>query len=95
MVGTTCWLLDLPAAFSLGFLSGVLTVLPLIGVVVGGIPALLLAFGLEGWTTTLWLLAVLLVLQTIEATVLEMIRTGEYARAWGKVSADGDTGGEE
>ena len=70
VVGTTCWLLDLPAAFSLGFLSGVLTVLPLIGVMVGGIPALLLAFGLEGWRTMLWLLLVLLILQTIEAAVV-------------------------
>ena len=49
VVGVTCWLLDLPAAFSLGFVVGVLTVLPLIGVIVGGIPALLLAFGLDGW----------------------------------------------
>ncbi|HEU4841176.1 MAG TPA: AI-2E family transporter [Ilumatobacteraceae bacterium] len=73
VVGMTCWLLDLPAAFSLGFLSGVLTVLPLIGVIVGGIPALLLAFGLDGWSTTLWLLLVLLVLQTIEAAVVRPI----------------------
>lgn len=70
VVGLTCWLLDIPAAFSLGFLVGALTVLPLIGVMVGGIPALLLAFGLEGWTTTLWLLAVLLVLQTIEGVLV-------------------------
>ncbi len=70
VVGLAGLLLDIPAAFSLGFLVGALTVLPLIGVVVGGVPALLLAFGLEGWTTTLWLLAVLLVLQTIEAVVV-------------------------
>jgi predicted PurR-regulated permease PerM len=70
VVGATCWLLDLPAAFSLGFVVGALTVLPLIGVVVGGVPALLLAFGLDGWGSALWLLAVLLVLQTIEAAVV-------------------------
>ena len=73
VIGLTCWVLDLPAAFSLGFLSGVLTVLPLIGVIVGGIPALLLAFGLDGWSTTLWLLLVLLVLQTVEAAVVRPI----------------------
>jgi predicted PurR-regulated permease PerM len=70
VVGLTCWLLDIPAAFSLGFVVGALTVMPLIGVMVGGIPALLLAFGLQGWSTTLWLLAVLLVLQTIEGIVV-------------------------
>jgi len=62
-----------PAAFSLGFLAGSLTVLPLIGVIVGGIPALLLAFGLQGWSAALWLLLVLLVLQTIEAVVVRPV----------------------
>ena len=70
VVGVVCWLLDLPAAFSLGFVVGALTVLPLIGVLVGGIPSLLLAFGLDGWGSALWLLAVLLVLQTVEAVVV-------------------------
>ena len=40
-------------------------ILPLIGVLVGGIPALLLAFGLEGWQTALWCCVVLLVLQAV------------------------------
>ena len=59
IVGTTCWLVDLPASRSLGIAVGVFTLLPLIGVLVGGIPALLLAFGLEGWETGLIVLAVL------------------------------------
>lgn len=69
-VGLACWWLDLDAAFSLGFVVGALTVIPLIGVMVGGIPALLLAFGLQGWGTVLWLLAVLVVLQSVEALVV-------------------------
>jgi predicted PurR-regulated permease PerM len=70
VAGLTCWLLDVPAAFSLGFVVGLLAVLPLMGIIVGGIPALLLAFGLEGWTATLVLLAVLVALQTVEAVAV-------------------------
>ena len=70
IVGAVCWLLDLPAAFSLGFIVGVLTALPLIGVIAGGIPALLLAIGLDGWWATFWLLLVLVVLQAVEASVV-------------------------
>jgi predicted PurR-regulated permease PerM len=70
IVGLLCWAFDLPAAVSLGFLVGVLTVLPLIGVVVGGIPALLLSFGLVGWGHGVVMLLVLLALQTLEALVV-------------------------
>ena len=70
VVGWLCWALDLPAAISLGFAVGVFTLLPLIGVLVGGIPALLLAFGLEGWRTGVVVLVALLVLQTVEAAVV-------------------------
>jgi len=69
-VGLACWWLDLDAAFSLGFVVGALTAIPLIGVMVGGIPALLLGFGLQGWNTALWLLAVLVILQSIEAVLV-------------------------
>jgi predicted PurR-regulated permease PerM len=47
-VGLACRWLDLDASFSLGFVAGALTVIPMIGVLVGGIPALLLAFGPAG-----------------------------------------------
>ena len=65
-----CWALDLPAALSLGVVVGAFTILPLIGVLVGGVPALLLAFGLEGGWTGLIVLAVLLALQTVEAVIV-------------------------
>jgi predicted PurR-regulated permease PerM len=70
IVGSVCWALGFPAAISLGFVVGVFTLLPLIGVLVGGIPALLLGFGLEGWQDGLIVLLVLLALQTIEAAVV-------------------------
>ena len=62
-------MLGLPA-FSLGVFVGALTLLPLIGVLVGGIPALLLAFGLDGWWSAACVLAVILVLQTVEVAVV-------------------------
>ena len=46
LIGWLCWTLDLPAAIGLGFAVAVFTPIPLIGVLVGGVPALLLAFGL-------------------------------------------------
>ncbi len=70
VVGLTCWAVGLPAAVSLGFVVGVLTVLPLIGVIVGGLPALLLAFGLLAWWKATIVLVVLLALQTVEALVV-------------------------
>jgi putative heme transporter len=70
VVGVVCWMLDLPAAVSLGFAVGVMTVLPLMGVLVGGIPALLLAFSLPGWGKAVVILLVLMALQAVEAAVV-------------------------
>ena len=70
IVGTACWLLDLPAPRSLGIAVGFFTLFPLIGVLVGGVPALLLAFGLEGWQTGFIVLGVLVALQLAEALVV-------------------------
>ena len=60
VVAVTAWWLDLPAAVSLGVLVGLLSTLPLIGVLVGGVPAALLALGFDGWPTALVVGAVLL-----------------------------------
>lgn len=70
VVGLLARALDLPAAASLGVAVGLLTLLPLIGVLVGGIPALLLAYGLEPWQTGTVVLGVLLALQLVEALVV-------------------------
>ena len=70
IIGSVCWALDVPAAVSLGVAVAAFTPVPLIGVLVGGIPALLLAFGLEGWRTGVAVLGWLLVLQAIEIVVV-------------------------
>jgi predicted PurR-regulated permease PerM len=70
VVGLVCWTLDLPAALSLGVCAGVFTMIPMIGVLIGGIPALLVAFGVEGTSTGLIVLVVLVMLQTIEIAIV-------------------------
>jgi predicted PurR-regulated permease PerM len=73
IVGLVCWALDLPAPVSLGIAVGLFTILPLIGVFVGGVPALLLAFGLEPWQTGAVVATTLLVLQLFEAVVVRRL----------------------
>lgn len=70
LVGGVAWLFDVPAAVSLGVLVGAFSVLPLIGVLVGGIPAVLLAFGLEGWRAGATIALLLLALQLAEALLV-------------------------
>jgi predicted PurR-regulated permease PerM len=64
--GGACRLLDLPAPLSLGFAVGLMTLIPLIGTFVGGIPALLLAFGSSTWREGVAVLVLLVVLQAVE-----------------------------
>lgn len=62
LTGTPGWLL-------LGVLMGVLELVPYIGPVIAGVPAVLLALQ-GGWARALWTLAVLVVIQQIEGAVL-------------------------
>ena len=62
LTGTPGWLL-------LGLLMGVLELVPYIGPVLAGVPAVLLALQ-GGWTRALWTLAVLLAVQETEGAVL-------------------------
>jgi predicted PurR-regulated permease PerM len=64
--GGACWALDVPAPLSLGFAVGLMTLIPLIGTLVGGIPALLLAFGSGTWADGVIILALLIALQVVE-----------------------------
>lgn len=69
-VGLTSWALSLPAPFVLGLLAGAIGLIPTLGIVVGGLPALLLAAGLNGWRDAVIILGVLLALQVIEIQVV-------------------------
>lgn len=72
--GVVAWLvfnlLGLPASLSLAVAVGLFTVLPFVGVLIGGVPALLLAFGLDGWGDGGVVLAALIVLQLIGAVLV-------------------------
>jgi predicted PurR-regulated permease PerM len=68
--GLACWLLDLAAPVSLGVAVALMTPIPLIGIVVGGVPALLLAFGSSGWTVGVTVAALLLTMQAVEVLVV-------------------------
>nr|MBR4281827.1 AI-2E family transporter [Clostridia bacterium] len=61
-VGVPGWLL-------LGVLMGVLELIPYIGPVIAGVPAVLLALQF-GWAKALWTLAVIIVIQEIEGLIL-------------------------
>ncbi len=62
VVGVPGWLL-------LGVLMGVLELVPYIGPVIAGVPAVLLALQ-GGWVKALWTVAVIVVVQELEGTVL-------------------------
>lgn len=72
-VGTTTalglWLLDVPLAFSVGVLSGLLAFIPFFGAIAGGLLAVLLGF-MQGPETVLYVLILALVIQQIEGNVL-------------------------
>lgn len=69
-VGTVSWQADLPAAISMGLIAGLLAITPVVGVVLGGFPAVLLAFGFEGWRTGAAVTGLLVVLQLLDALVV-------------------------
>ncbi len=69
-VGLVSWAFDLPAPVVLGALAGTVGLVPTLGIVVGGLPALLLAAGLNDWRDVAVIGAVLLVLQIVEAFVV-------------------------
>lgn len=61
---------DLPAPTVLGLVSGVAATLPYMGIVVGSIPAVLLAAGFESVTFGAWLFVAAAAAQVIEALLL-------------------------
>ena len=70
VVGVVAWGLTVPAPFVLGTVTGTIGLIPTLGIVVGGLPALLVAAGLNGWRDALVLAAVILALQALEAHVV-------------------------
>lgn len=62
-------LVGVPSALGLGLIAGITEFVPIVGPVLGAIPALLLAFT-QDLNTVLWTLAVFIVVQQIESNVI-------------------------
>ena len=69
-------LVGVPSALGLGLIAGVTEFVPIIGPVIGAIPALLLA-STEGWDMVLWTLAVFVVVQQIESNIIMPLVAGK------------------
>lgn len=69
-------LVGVPSALGLGLIAGITEFVPIVGPVLGAIPALLLAFT-QDMNTVLWTLAVFLVVQQIESNVILPIVMGK------------------
>lgn len=69
-VAVALTVLDVPAPAALGAIVATASLVPFVGVVVGAIPALLIAAGLREVSTVLALLAVVAVLQALQIAVL-------------------------
>lgn len=63
------WLLEVPLAFSVGVLSGVLAFIPFFGAIAGGLIAVLLAF-MQGPQTALYVVILAVAIQQVEGNVL-------------------------
>lgn len=68
--GLLCWAVEVPAPLSLGAAVAIMSAVPLVGVVLGGVPALLLAFGSLSWREGAMVLTCLLALQTFEVVIV-------------------------
>lgn len=64
------WLLGVPASGGLGLIAGLLDVIPMIGPVIAGVPAVLLAFTASPMTA-LWTIVLFLVIQQIQGNFLQ------------------------
>jgi predicted PurR-regulated permease PerM len=70
LTGAGLALLGVPAAGGLGLIAGLLDVIPMIGPIIAGVPAVLLAFTVSP-VTALWTIALFLVIQQLQGNFLQ------------------------
>ena len=68
-------LVGVPSALALGLIAGVTEFVPILGPVIGAIPALLLA-STQGWNMVAWTLVVFVVVQQIESNLIMPLVAG-------------------
>jgi predicted PurR-regulated permease PerM len=64
------WLLGVPASGGLGLIAGLLDVIPMIGPIISGVPAVLLAFTVSP-ATALWTVGLFLLVQQLQGNFLQ------------------------
>lgn len=69
LTGVGMWLVGVPSPLALGLIAGATEFIPIVGPIVGAIPALLLASA-QGWEVTLAALAVAVVVQQLENNLI-------------------------
>ena len=69
LTGLGLWLVGVPSALALGFISGIAEFVPYVGPLAAAIPALLLA-STQDSSTVVWTLVVLVVVQQLESNVI-------------------------
>jgi predicted PurR-regulated permease PerM len=67
--GFGLWLVGVPAAWAIGLVAGLAEFVPYLGVLVAGIPAVVLGFG-QGTDTGLWTVGVLIAVQQLQGNLV-------------------------
>jgi predicted PurR-regulated permease PerM len=67
--GLGLWLVGVPAAWAIGLVAGLAEFVPYLGVLVAGIPAVVLGFG-QGTETGLWTVLVLIAVQQLQGNLV-------------------------
>lgn len=67
--GIGLWLAGVPAAFAIGLVAGLAEFVPYLGILVAGIPAVILGFG-QGVDTGIWTIVVLVAVQQVQGNLV-------------------------
>jgi predicted PurR-regulated permease PerM len=67
--GFGLWLAGVPAAWAIGLVAGLAEFVPYLGILVAGIPAVVLGFG-QGTDTGLWTIGVLIAVQQVQGNLV-------------------------
>jgi predicted PurR-regulated permease PerM len=79
MIGAGLALIGVPSALGLGFIAAVLEFVPIVGPVIAGVPALLLA-STQSWEMVGWTLALFVVVQQIESNIIMPLVSGRAVK---------------
>ncbi|WP_170936943.1 MULTISPECIES: AI-2E family transporter [Rhodomicrobium] len=69
LTGIGLWLIGLPSPLALGLISALAEFIPIVGPILGAIPAVLLAVSID-WTTAIWTIGVVVVVQQLESNLI-------------------------